>query len=114
MPTADSAEDDPDVLDGRIGEQPFHVGLRRREHDAVDRREQTEGERRQAPPPRRLTQQVECHAQDAVERGLQHHAAHQRRHGRRRGRVCFRQPDVGRHQARLGAETEQGQGEGDR
>ena len=47
------------------------------------------------------------HAQQAVDRGLQHHAAHQRRDRRGRRRMRLRQPDVQRQQARLGAEAEQ-------
>ena len=49
-----------------------------------------------APPPERRVQQVEAHAQQAVDRGLEHHAAHQRRHRRGRGRVRLGQPDVQR------------------
>ena len=52
-------------------------------------------------------QQVERDAQQAVDRGLQHDAAHQRGHRRRRGGMRLGQPDVQRQQARLGAEAEQ-------
>ena len=57
-------------------------------------------------------QQIEADAQQAVDRRLQHDSAHHRRHGRGRRRVRFRQPDVQRQEAGLGAEAEDGEQEG--
>ena len=79
-------------------------------NSAVD---EAQHERDHAPPPELAVQQVEGDAQQAVDRGLQHDAAHQRRDGRRRGRMRLRQPDVQRQQAGLGAEAEQREEEGD-
>ena len=52
-------------------------------------------------------QQIEGDPQQAVDRGLEHQAAHHR--GDRRGRrgMRFRQPHMQRHQAGLGAEAQQ-------
>ena len=50
----DAGEQDADVLDGRERQQAFHVGLRGREHHAVDRGEQAERERDESPPPDRV------------------------------------------------------------
>ena len=47
-------KNDADVLDRRVRQQTFHIGLRGREDYAVQRCEQTECERDQAPPPQRL------------------------------------------------------------
>ena len=49
--------------------------------------------------------EIERHAKQAVDRRLQHHAAHQRGNGRRGRRVGLRQPDVQRQEARLRAEA---------
>ncbi len=110
---ADAGDDDADVLDRRVGEQPLHVGLHAGEDHAEQRRREAQHQRDHAPPPELPVQQVEGHAQQAVDRGLQHHAAHQRRDRRRRRRVRLGQPDVQRQQAGLGAEAEQRQEEGD-
>jgi hypothetical protein len=109
----DAREHDAEILDRRAGEQPLHVGLHRSEHHAVERTEQAERQQHRAPPPQRRRQQVEAHAQHAVDRGLQHHAAHQRRDRRRRGRMRLGQPHVQRHQPGLGAEAEHRQAEGE-
>ena len=68
---------------------------------------QAERHRDEPPPPAGLAEQIERNAQHAVDRGLQHHAAHERRHRRRRRGMRFGQPDVHRHDAGLGAEAEQ-------
>ena len=60
-----------------------------------------------APPPQRPADQVEGDAQQPVDRGLQHHPAHQRRDRRGRRRMRLGQPDVQRQHARLRAEAEQ-------
>ena len=78
---ADASEQHADVFDGRIGEQTFHVRLHCGEDHAKDCRGQSQRERDQAPPPQRVPDQVERHAQHAVDGCLQHDAAHQGRHG---------------------------------
>ena len=52
-------------------------------------------------------EQIEDDADEAVDRDLGHHAAHQRRDVARRGRMGERQPDMQRHQAGLRAGAEQ-------
>jgi hypothetical protein len=84
---ADRGEHEAHVLDRRIGEQPLHVDLDRGEDDAEQGAGEAEREQGHAPPPELRRQQVEGDAQEAVDRGLQHHAAHQRRDRRGRGRM---------------------------
>ena len=86
----DAGDDDADVLDGRVGKQPLHVGLHGREDHTEERSDKAEHQRDGAPPPELPVQQVEGHAQKPIDRGLQHHAAHQRRYWRRRRRMRFR------------------------
>ncbi len=109
---SDAGEQHADVFDRRIGEQALHVCLHRGEDHAKDRRRQSQRERDQAPPPQRVADQVERHPQHAVDGGLQHDAAHERRHGRRCGRVRLREPDVQWQEPGLGAESEQREQEG--
>ena len=85
----EAGEHDSDVLDRGVGEQTLHIGLRGREHDPVQGAEQPEGQRQQAPPPHRLAQKIETHANHCVQRGLEHDAAHQRGHGRGRRGMCL-------------------------
>ena len=109
-----SGKHDSDVFDRGIGQQPFHIGLRGGKHDAIQRAEQPERERQQTPPPERLTQQIEAHSNHAVQRRLEHDAAHERGHGRGRGGMRFRQPYVQGHEACLGAKPDQRETEGNR
>ena len=74
---ADAGDDDADVLDRGVREQALHVGLHRREEHAEQRRGEPENQREHAPPPELALQQIEGDAQQAVDRGLEHHAAHQ-------------------------------------
>ncbi len=97
----DPGDDDADVLDRRVCEQPLHVGLHRREKHAEERRDEAQHQRDHAPPPQLALQQVEGHAQQAVDRRLEHHSAHQRGHRRRRGRMRLGQPDMQRQQPAL-------------
>ena len=109
---AKRGEDQADILDGGIGQQPLHVGLYGSEHRAEQRRDQSHRQRQHAPPPWAGVEQIETDPQHAVDRHLEHQATHHRRHRRWRGRMGFRQPHMQGHQARLGTETEQGQQEG--
>ena len=54
-------------------------------------------EHEHAEPQRQHTEPVHEHAYEAVDRDLDHHAAHQRRHRSRRDRMRARQPAVQRH-----------------
>ena len=98
---AEPEHDDPDVLDRVEREQALEVVLEERVHDAADRRERAEREHEHAEPQRQHTQPVDEHTHEAVDRDLDHHAAHQRRHRRGRDRMRARQPAVQRHHARL-------------
>jgi hypothetical protein len=79
---ADARDDDADVLDRRVREQAFHVRLHGGEDHTEERSRQAEGERDDAPPPDLRMEEIEHDAQEPVDRGLEHHAAHQRRHRR--------------------------------
>ena len=87
---AETRDDDADVLDRRIREQTFHVGLRGGENHAEERRGESQHEPDDAPPPQLHVQQIEAHPQQAVDRSLEHDAAHERRHRRRCGGMRFR------------------------
>jgi hypothetical protein len=108
----DAGEEDADVLDRRIGEQALHVGLHRREDHPVERGGEPERERHEPPPPHGLAEQVEGDPEHAVDRRLEHHAAHEGGYGRRRRRMCLGQPHVQRQEPGLGPEAEQRQAEG--
>ena len=103
--------DEADVLDRRIGEQALHVHLGGGEDHAEEGGREPQGKGDHAPPPDRGAEQVEVHPHQAVDRGLQHHPAHERRYGRGRGGVRFGKPDVQRKDSRLGAEAEERQQE---
>ncbi len=107
----DGAQHDADVLDGRIREEPLHVGLDRGEHDPEQRRDEADDERDDAPRARLSVQQVEGDSQEPVDRGLQHHPTHQGRDGRRGRGVGFRQPRMQRQEPGLGAEADEREAE---
>ena len=109
----EAGEDDADVLDRGVREQPLHVGLGRGEHHTVQRAEEPEGQRHEAPPPLGMPKQIEGDAQHAVDGRLQHHTAHERRDRRGGGRVRFRKPHVQGHEPRFGPEAEECEQEGD-
>src|SRR4029453_1971724 len=102
---ADRCDDDTDVLDRRIREEPLHVRLHRREDNAEERGRESEREGDDAPPPKLAVQQIKRDPQKTVDRRLQHDAAHQRGDGRRRCRVRFGQPDVQREEPGFCAEA---------
>ena len=110
----DAGDDDADVLDRRVGEQPLHVALHGREDHAEQRSQEAKRQRGDAPPPLLRIEEIERDAQQTVDRRLQHHAAHQRRHRRRRRGMRLGQPDVQRQHARFRAEAEQREEERDR
>ena len=62
-----------------------------------------------APPPGRRAIEVEDDADEAVDRDLGHHPAHQRRDVAGRGGMGEREPDVQWHQPSLRAGTQQDQ-----
>ena len=107
QPEAD--KDDADILDGRIGQQPFEVALHQRIENTHHRGDAAERQHHHARGPIRTAEQIEHHADEAVDRHLGHHAAHQRRDVTGRGRMGQRQPDMERHQAGLGARAKQHQ-----
>ena len=74
---ADAGDDNADILDRGVREQPLHVGLHRREEHAEQCRREPENQRKHAPPPELALQQIEGYAQQAVDCGLEHHSAHQ-------------------------------------
>ena len=90
-----------------IGEQPLEIVLHQRIEHAHHRGDAAEREHHHAPPPGRRAEQIEHDADEAVDRDLGHHAAHQRRDMAGRGRMRERQPDMQRHQAGLRAGADQ-------
>ena len=103
---ADPCDDDADVFDRRVREEALHVGLHCGEYHAEQRGRKAQRERDNTPPPELAVDEIECHAQQSVDRRFQHHAAHECRYRRRRRRVRLGQPNVQRQQPRLGAEAE--------
>ena len=106
---ADPHQQQPDIFNRRIRQQPLHIALHGGEHHAENRGHQTQRQRQHTPPPLLHTEQIEGDAQDAVDRRFQHDAAHQCGNRRGRSRVSFGQPDVQRQQTRFRAKAEQRQ-----
>ena len=105
---AEAEDDDPDVLDRVEREQTLQVVLEERIDDAADRRQRTECQHQHADPDRQRSDPVDEDANEAVDRDLDHHAAHQRRHRRGRDRVRAGEPTVHRHQTGFGAHAHDG------
>jgi len=87
---ADAEHDDPDVLDRVEREQALQVVLEERVDDAADRRESAEPDDDRPEPEREHTEPIDEHADEPVDRNLDHHAAHQGRDGRGFDRMCAR------------------------
>ena len=75
-PEAD--EDDPDILDRVIGEQPLEVMLHQRVEHAHHCGRAAEREHQHAPPPGGRADEVKYNSHEPVDGDLGHHAAHQR------------------------------------
>ena len=104
---AEAEQDDADVLDRVQREQALQLMLEEGVDDSAEGRDRAQRDHRHAEPERRPVEPLEEHAHEAVQRDLDHHAAHERRDVRGGERVRARQPDVQRHHARLGAEADQ-------
>ena len=104
---AKSDENDPDVLNRVVREQPLEVVLHQCVKHAHHRGDPAERQHQHAPPPGGRADEVEHDAHEAVDGDLGHHPAHQRRDVARRCRMRERQPDVQRHEAGFGAGTDQ-------
>ena len=102
-------EDDADVLDRVIGEQPLEVVLHQRVEHAEHGGHPAEHDHDRRPPPGQRPHQVEGDADEGIDRDLGHHAAHQRRDVAGRRRVGQRQPDMQRHDAGLGTGADERQ-----
>lgn len=103
---AEADEDHADVLDRRVGQQPFHVVLCGGEHHAPEPRDDACAQ--QDEPGRAEFGQVAQggrDAEDAVDARLDHHARHQGRDVRRCGGVGLRKPYVHREESGLHAEA---------
>ena len=105
-------ENDADVLDAVIGQQPFQVVFHQGVKHAQHRRDRAGGQNRHPPPQRRRAEEVKADARQPVDAGLDQHAGHQRRDVAGRHRMRRRQPDVQRDDAGLDAKTEQEKNEG--
>ena len=104
---AERGENDADVLDGAVGEHALDVVLHQRVEHAHHRGDAADGEHEHAPPPVRRAEQIEHDADEAVDRDLGHHTAHQGGDVAGRRGMSERQPAVQRHHARLRAGAEQ-------
>ena len=109
----EAEHDDADVLDRVEREQQLELVLEDRIDDPDHRRCGTRGENEDAEPGRQYPDPLDEHADEPVDRDLDHHAAHERRDMRRGDRVRLREPDVKRDEARLRSHPDEG-GEGDR
>ena len=111
---AEAHQNDADVLDAVVGQQPLEVVLHQRIEDAQQPGNHTDHQHHHAGPHRNGSIEIEEHTRHPVDSGLDEDPRHQRgdvagRHRMRRG-----QPDVHRNDARLDAETEEQQKERDR
>ncbi len=75
---ADPEHDDPHVLDRVQREQTLQVVLEQRIHDAAEGRKRADREHEHAEPHRQHPIPFDEYAQEAVQRDLDHHSAHQR------------------------------------
>jgi len=98
---AEPDEDDPDILDGAVGEKPLQVGCNHGSKDAEPGGEPAQRHHDHAGPPGRLAHKIEDDAHEAVNGDLGHDAAHQRGDVARCRRMCQRQPDMQRNQTGL-------------
>ena len=94
----------PEVGDRRVRDQPLEVLLHRGDDRAVDDADDAEREEQRREVDRRLGEQVEAEAQEAVGAELQHDAGEDHRAGRRRLGVGVGQPGVEREQRHLDRE----------
>ena len=99
-------QDDPDVLDARIGQQALQVILYRSRQDAPEACDDAEHEEDEAHGEQPVAD-GQRDAQNTIYAHLDHHARHQRRDMRRRGRVRLRQPDVEREHTGLHPESDE-------
>ena len=97
-----------------VGEQALEIVLHQRVEHAHDRRHAAQQQDQRAPPPARRAEEIECDPHEAVYGHLGHDAAHQGRDVARSGRVRERQPDVQRHEARLGTGSDERKHQDDR
>ena len=108
---SETDEDDADVLDRMIGQQPFEIVLHQRIKHAHHGGRSGECEHDDAPPPGRSAGKIEHDAHEAVDGDFRHHAAHQCGDVARSSGVGERQPDVQRHEAGLRTRSDQRQDE---
>ncbi len=110
-PEAD--EDDADVLDRMIGEQPLEIVLHERIEHAERRGDAAEREHHESAPRSRRADEIEYDAHEAVDADLGHDSGEQRRDVARRRRMRERQPDMERHEPGLrpGAHEHEDHGE---
>ena len=104
---AEPDEDDADILDRVIGEQPLEVVLHERVENAHHGGDAADREHNDAPPPGGAAGEVEYDADESVDRDLGHYAAHQRRNVARRCRMGERKPRMQRHDAGLRSGADQ-------
>src|SRR3990170_6554269 len=105
----DADEYYPDVLDRRIGEQPFEVVLQEGVDHAHYRGEETEDKHDPAPPPVRYLKEVERDPQQSVDGDLEHGPAHKGGDIARRGGMRLGEPRVQGEDAGLCGKAEKGQ-----
>ena len=97
---AETDENEADVLDGAVGEDPLEVTLHQRVENAEHGGSAADRQDRDAPPPGRRAEEVENDPHEAIDRDFGHDAAHQRGDMARRRRMRERQPDVQAARAR--------------
>src|SRR5207247_1886639 len=103
-PYPEAQGNDADVFHAAVGKEPFEIMLGERKEDAEDARRHANTAQDPAPPHRWRPDERED-ADEPIDARLDHDAGHQSGDVGRRRRVCFRQPDVEWHEARLCAET---------
>ena len=106
-------QDDSDVLDAVVREQPLQVVLGERKNDAEHAGDDPERQQREPQPFRKGRQQGKS-PNESVDSHLQDHARQQRRDVAGRRRVRPGEPDVERHDPGLDAEPEKGENQNGR
>ena len=106
---AQAHENDPDILDAVVRQEPFEIVLHQGIQDAENGGDDSDDEHQQSGPGWHASQRIQENAGHAIDSGLDHDAGKQRRDIARCDRVGRRQPDMEGNDTRLNAESQEEQ-----
>src|ERR1019366_10610134 len=109
---AQAHENDPDILDAVVAQEPFEIVLHQGVQDAQNGRDDPDDENQQAGPGWDSAQRIQENAGHAIDSSFNHDPGKQSRDIARRDRVCRGQPDMEGDDTRLNAESQEEQNKG--